>query len=270
MHLSLIKRLFFIASLVSTCLLNAYSIVYVHIGPTIPDYLAITMAQARLFNEQCPIYLIANKEAIKKISSEFSKSNIIYIACEALKISKKHKKFHKNKNHDWSLNGFWVYTSERFFYLEEFVSQYKLNDVFHFENDIMLYADLNSLLPIFHKHYKGMIGATFENDDRCVPSIMYIPNSAPLTALVNSFPLKVDMLNSDMENVARFKDKNHKSLIDYLPIVVREYAYDHPLQAFAKKSLNPEFFSNYLSAIFQRFPLFQYTSQPFLKHFHCW
>ncbi len=232
--------------------LNAYSIVYVHIGPSLPEYILTTIAQARLFNPECPIYLIANQKALDESAGKSNANQVTFISCESLTPSVVHEKFHNNKLHDWGGNGFWVYTSERFFYLEEFVSQYNLSDVFHFENDIMLYVNLQELLPIFRKHYGGMIAATFENDDRCVPGFLYISNSLPLNILVQSFPEYIDIGSTDMETLARFKNQYHKVLIDYLPIVVPEYANDYLLCSYDEQSKKlskiprqPELFSNH-------------------------
>lgn len=248
--------------------LNAYSIVYVHIGPSLPEHLFSTIAQARLFNAECPIYLIANQHAIEEAGRQidaatdtqthsdpkcgFKANDITYIACESLSPSAIHEKFHANQQHDWGANGFWVYTSERFFFLDEFVRQYDLTDVFHFENDILLYVNLQELLPVFHKHYPGMIATTFENDDRCVPGFLYIANSRPLNALIQSFPAYVNLDNTDMETIARFKNQYHKVFIDYLPIIIPEYVNDHVLCSFDEQSkqisktpAQPELFFNH-------------------------
>lgn len=233
-----------ICVLFATVYLNAHSIVFVHLGPTIPEYLPATIAQARLFNKNCSIFLLGNQNALEK----FTESDVNLISCESLSTSPTHKTF-LNTKHDLGFNGLWVYSSERFFYLEEFVNQYNLTDVFHLENDIMLYANLEELLPAFHKNYQGMIGATFENENRCVPGFMYISDSKPLTALIEFLPKRAHMSDTDMESFARFKDKHHKTLIDYLPIVVPEYAFDYPLQAIFEKNptLNPKLFSTHLN-----------------------
>jgi hypothetical protein len=111
----------------------------------------------------------------------------------------------------------------------------------------MLYADLNTLLPTFQKHYAGMIAATFENDHRCVPGVLYISEPAPLNALIEFIPKRIDFHDqTDMESLAHFKNAYYKVYMDYLPIVVPEYAYDYELQAMDQPSKNPECFSNHI------------------------
>ena len=42
-------------------------------------------------------------------------------------------------------NGFWISTTARFFYIEVFMTLFKETNIFHIENDIMLYQDLNKI-----------------------------------------------------------------------------------------------------------------------------
>jgi hypothetical protein len=136
-----------------------YSIVFVHIGKKIPDHAKIPLSQARLFNSDCPIILLANQVAIDKISSskKLQKANITYVSCESLSLSDAHRKFCDDTtlNSVWR-EGFWRYTSERFLYLDDLMSQYDLENVFHLEYDNMLYVDLSELLPVFIGNY-GMV-----------------------------------------------------------------------------------------------------------------
>jgi|SRR5579862_2596235 len=211
--------------------LEAYSIIFVHIGKSLPPHLSVSIAQARLFNKECPIYLISNQEAIDTIPEELDKCNVTCIACESLPASEIHQKFRECTHHDWEFRGLLVYSTERFFYLDEFIKERDLHDVFHLENDIMLYVNLDDLLPIFKKNYPGMIAATFENDTRCVPGFMYISDPQPLATLVQSFPTCMDQWNTDMFLIARFKNQYRKVLIDYLPTIPPEYTHDHVLRS---------------------------------------
>lgn len=241
----MIRATFLLLLLFSGKLL-AHCIVFIHIGPTLPEHLTGSIKQARLFNKDCPIYLIASQASLENQSSTLTEHNIIYVSCESLAPSLSHQEFWE-ANTNWTGGNFWIYTSERFFYLEEFVAQNQLQDVFHLESDMMLYADLEELLPTFRAHYEGMIGATFENDHRCVPGFMYISNSTPLTQLALSYPKQIDVFQSDMEALANFKNLHQKIYIDYLPIVSPEYSRDHLLEVFSQASKEPEAFSNHIA-----------------------
>ena len=150
-----------------------YSIVFVHIGPTLPAHLKTSLSQARLFNESCPIYLIANQEALIPKSDELDREGITGIPCETLRKTPVHSAFCNSIKFP---PGFARYTSERFLYLYDFMEQYRRKNVFHLENDNMLYVDLEELLPIFQANYPG-IAATFDNDERCIAGFMYIADA---------------------------------------------------------------------------------------------
>lgn len=225
--------------------LSAHSIVFIHIGPKLPAHISTSIEQARLFNEECPIYLIASKKALKQ--ADFLKRNqVTFVSCESLKTSVLHTEFRKNPEQDWSFDGIWVYSSERFFYLEELIRQHNLCDVFHLESDVMLYADLNDLLPVFKKKYQGMLGAIFEHDHRCVPSFLYVSDLDPIERLIQFYPKTVHMLQSDMEVLADFKNKYHKEFVDHLPIVFPEYANEHLLEVDGIPSIQPQCYSNHI------------------------
>lgn len=211
----------------------SYSIVFVHIGDGIPSFLLYTISQARVFND-CPIYLITNQKNKIRCADEFcalENINVTFVACESLVPSDPHRVFKDNRFHDWGTQGFWVYTSERFFYLEELMTKLDLEDVFHLENDVLLYENLENLLPVMKKNYENMIAATFEADTRCVPSFMYISNSKPIQVLVRHFNGTANINNTDMEVLAKFKDNYRNVWIDFLPIIVPEYFLSHNYDA---------------------------------------
>jgi hypothetical protein len=225
--------------------LDAHSIVFIHIGSKLPSHVSVSIEQARLFNEECPIFLIANRKAVKD-KNFLKKYKVTFVSCESLQPSSAHARFQNNPKQDWGFKGLWVYSSERFFFLEELIRKYQLTDVFHLESDVMLYVDLNELLPIFAKRYSGMIGAIFENDHRCVPSFLYVSNLIPIEKLIDFYPKTVHMLQSDMETLADFKERYHKIFIDHLPIIFSEYAEDYPLQVNSIPSKEPGCYSNYI------------------------
>ena len=172
-----IKKIILFSLLISIQLYSntgAYSIIFVHLGRTLPSYLYDSVEQARLFNPDASIYLIANKEALKNTKSDLK--NTILINCEELSQSTEHAYFIKHSTlNNYSYDGFWRKATERFFYLAELIQLYNLKNVFHMEYDNMLYVDLSTLLHTF-ENYQG-IGAIFDNEDRCIPSFMYNANT---------------------------------------------------------------------------------------------
>ncbi len=224
-------------------LAHAYSIVFIHIGPSIPDYLSIALQQARLFNKECPIYVIGNEGALKSCPFALDET-IHYISCESLARSQSHDQFSASSRLDKNaFNGFWTFTSERFFYLEELVQKYQLTDVFHLENDIMLYADLSSLLPVFHKEYHHKIGATFDSDTRGIPGFVYISDLVPISRFTQLMAELAQSGKNDMEMLQEFKNRYQGTYIEHLPIVMPQYSQDHGLRnGLNQVARHPEFF----------------------------
>lgn len=223
------------------------SIVFVHLGPTLPEYLPTALSQARLFNPEISIYLLANESAIKNKDLIGKDSNIKLISCESLQKSFCHKKFITRSTLNKTFrNGFWFFTTERFFYLAAFLKQYRLVDVFHLENDVMLYANLNELLPLFKKNYHDMIAATFDNDHRCIPGFLYISNAKPLEHFLDFITQKKNKSSNDMEAFSRFQQKYQGQWIDHLPILIPEYSKDHELiSSSGSQGSHPNQFSNH-------------------------
>ena len=78
--------------------------------------------------------------------------------------------------------GFWTYTTERLFYLATLMESLGLENVIHVENDVMLYADVDLLVPKLAGLYSGL-AAPFDNDDRCIPSVLFARRPPALGAI---------------------------------------------------------------------------------------
>lgn len=200
----------------------AYSIVFVHIGKQLPVYLDDALLQARLFNKDCKIYLIANQQALEQHRFDCS-IELSIVPIETLRRTKAHQDFIKGSTLDRNnSNGFWFYASERFLYLDDFMQQFNVEHVFHLESDNMLYVDLSELMPVFIEKYPG-IAATFDNDDRCIPGFVYIANKEVMHELAQCFAHYACHGKSDMEVLAIFKKIHGSGVIENLPIIIDSY-----------------------------------------------
>lgn len=204
---------------------DSYSIVFVHIGSQLPSYLPVAISQARLFNPNCPIYVLGNQKALHIFSPPVP--NVHLVALESLKKSSEHKTFLKRVK---TAPGLFRFAMERFFFLDSFVRANHLKHVFHLENDVMIYADLEKKLPVFEQQYQGMLATVFATDRRCVPGFIYIFDEAPLHELVQFMVTKAHKNDiSDMELISQFKDGTYKTRSDYLPMLIPSYEKDHVL-----------------------------------------
>lgn len=112
-------------------------------------------------------------------------SGVRGIALEEIGLSDEHRAFRELSPLDSSFrDGFWTYTTERFFALNSLLRELDLEHVVHLENDVLLYANLDTLVPKLAPLYPGM-AATFDNDHRCIPGFLYIADPGALSDLVS-------------------------------------------------------------------------------------
>ena len=158
------------------------TIVFVHLGDILPEFMRVCLSQTRLFNRLNPMYLIADAAMLVSNSSDsaeavqtfMTKNDIVFVPSESLYKSTHHVIFNKK----WlevlkeKKMEFWHYTTERFFYIEDFMMQNRvrfevqnqyylhrdrtfnemkqiLSNVVHMETDVMLYCSVDD-------HYKAL------------------------------------------------------------------------------------------------------------------
>lgn len=203
-------------------------IVFVHLGKTIPSYAYTALEQARLFNEDAHLCLIANQKALNDSPYDFSRKSIVTVACETLRQSSAHKKFNQSTALDSRhRDGFWRKATERFFYIHEYISLYNLTGIVHLENDNMLYANIAKMSRAFSP-YKG-IGAVFDFDTRCIPSFIYIANEQAIAHLVDFIAEHASKGYNDMQVIALYQKTFSRDYIDNLPLIMAEYLMKHSL-----------------------------------------
>jgi hypothetical protein len=205
-----------------------HSLVFVHIGKDLPSHIKHSIAQARLFNPDSPMFLLANEEALSKDQVYL---DITTIAIESLKRSKNHKKYGVKAK----TSGFWRYTLERFLVLDDFIQQYEKSDVFHIENDVMIYFNLKSKLEVFRDKYSNMVATVFDCDERSVPSFVYVATPEASSKLSEFIAARAHVDTTDMETLSLFKDANYGSR-GHLPILIPTYADDYPMTNIFKQT----------------------------------
>lgn len=245
----IVAILFTIVSLLPVFESNCeHSLVFVHLGPSVvPDYAVTAIEQARLFNPDCPFYFIVQQQQTAALSHRLAAFRVTCIAAESLRPTLQHTNFLRTSTLDrnWH-HGFWQYTTERFFYLEEFIQTHNLSNVFHIENDIMLYVDLATLLPTMQKYYNG-IGITFGSDNMCVPGFVYMPNASSLQKITTFLANRARDGKDDGLTLATCKNIVGRQHIDYLPTICPEYAQHYEMKNLCgEKAINPAYFSQHI------------------------
>lgn len=111
-------------------------------------------------------------------------------------------------------DGFWLWTSLRFFFLEAYMRIYNVTDVFHLENDNMCYADLSHLLASIKEGSPrpDKVHITFDAPGRAIGGFLFVPSAMALARVLAQFrPEK-----NDMENLGRLLPGSD---VEPLPII---------------------------------------------------
>jgi len=110
-------------------------------------------------------------------------------------------------------NGFWHHASARLFVLHSFMANYRVKNVIHLENDVLIYHNCDDTLTdaLYNTKHVYMPFDTFE---RNIASIVYIPDSFVFGEILSHY----DFTKNDMYNFSEIRKKT--GLIDTLPIFV--------------------------------------------------
>jgi hypothetical protein len=189
------------------------SIVLIHLGGQFFDYINDCIEQIKKFNS-CDIYLVCDDSHRDNVLDK----TINFISIQSLPHNSKLEVFNNTTqlNKDFR-GGFWKFATERFFLIESVIEAYKLENVFHLENDNLIYFNVDDHLKIFEGSYN--IAAVFDNDSRCIPSFMYFKNLNSVSDFT-SFILTKNGVN-DMELLPQYKNETNK--VSNLPILPLNY-----------------------------------------------
>ena len=112
-------------------------------------------------------------------------------------------------------DGFWHYTSARFFTLHSFMAKYNVRNVIHIENDVLLYYNCDETLtePLTNSR---QIHIPFDSYTRNIASIVYIPDASTLGQVLAHY----DYGKNDMYNFSEIRGKT--DLIDQFPIFIED------------------------------------------------
>ena len=166
------------------------------------------------------IYVITNQKFIENFVN-FS-SNIHLIIAENL------LPFNFNNLNNTFRNGFWQLTSQRFYYIYEFMKKFNVINVIHLENDVLIYYNCNVLLDKLNQKFMYI---PFDTYERNIASIIYIP-SAPIFKLILD---NYDFNKNDMQNFSNIK--HITGLIQNFPIFPQQFA-SNPEESFVSENSN--------------------------------
>ena len=185
--------------------------ILVHIGDELPAYMNDCLDQLHLVCPTLPIHVLVNRKHMGAISH----SGIV-VALEDIPQTLAHRDFTYKSQHDTSFRGgFWRYTTERFLYLYDYCVHNNLTDIFHIENDNLIYHDFTQQLEQFRTKECWLV---LDHPNRCIPSFMYFCNKHILAAVVDKIVELAASGKNDMESMAAFA-VTHTEQVGLLPII---------------------------------------------------
>lgn len=222
------------------------SLVYVHIGDNLPEYLFDSLYQTLLVNlYKTKIYIIVSDNLVETLErgircfnlNDYTKrgfnfQNVINIVPISLldMVSVNDNGFNSYKNlintkfANMSIfrNGFWISTTARFYYLRIFMQTFNIKNVFHIENDIMIYDNFHNVYEYICKNCIvdeiDKICMIQDAPDRVIPSLLYFPSYIEVMNLTqfitNELETSSEFVN-DMNILGKYQDKINLPIMPY-------------------------------------------------------
>jgi hypothetical protein len=147
-----------------------------HSGSALPSYLECTFRQIRLFNPGITIHFLTDPELLQNKLFE------TYKICAVDKDAYYSKKIENIASlYGKKANDFWVITTTRLIYFENYIKDKDLTSVVHFENDVLVYHTIQDhalRLKLFQN-----LAIAVGGDDKAMTGFMYIGKAEYLSAM---------------------------------------------------------------------------------------
>lgn len=199
-------------------------LIYIHVGQNLVNYIIDSIYQTLLINKKAvKIYVLLSDNLIVPFhdilqSTDIDETVITTIPISILETSLMNDASNTFINYrtivsKYALSSFrdsfWINTTCRFFYIKEFVSVFLRNkkNVYHIENDVMLYVPFEIINKCIIDTTKGSIYMVKDSANRVVPSIMCFNDTTSLdelTRFITSTLKKSNMFVNDMEILSKF------------------------------------------------------------------
>jgi len=164
-----------------------------------------SLYQACFINACKNISVIIPKEHVKSVNKVLNTFNIDIKSISLYNIedyidddAELYKKTIESKSEYFTnfRNSFWIYTTMRFFILKTFIEKHELENVFHIENDVMLYISCDKIYSTLDKNSMYCVKDAV---NRVVPSILFFPNTKSINNLT-SYILEIIQGTKDFIN----------------------------------------------------------------------
>jgi len=166
------------------------------------------------------------------------------VPLSALRRTDSHEQFlRRSALAEMEMNGFWLYSTERFFVVEEVMRYFCLTDVVHLENDVLLYSSVDRLLPTFREKYCEL-GLTQDHDNRVIGGFVYIPSAEAITRL-NEYIITDGDSKNDMESLCGYLQSRQALPRLNLPVAYPQYVNENRLvNSKGERPADPDAYAN--------------------------
>jgi hypothetical protein len=170
-----------------------------HKNSHLPDYLPVCIKQILHTQTDFNIFLLTDNKIEKN-------KNIQMVDISKIKIEQLDAiDFYQNDQ-----DPLWKTSFERFFYINDFIVKNKLNNVVHFDNDVLIYLNVKNILPVLQKVISN-VGITRHKNNEMVCGFMFIKYFNCLENICNELcnlaklgiPALKNMFNNDMPHEMR-------------------------------------------------------------------
>lgn len=183
------------------------------------SHIWLCIEQVRKWNPTIPIYMITDKHEIAK-SELFEKYNIKHELIDNLQ---SRYDILSNSYFKEDINPSARACGIRPFYIEAVMQKYGLTDVFTFDNDVLVYCDLNEIGSMLSALYKRT-AVTPDSKEKMVLGMCYLKDSDSMKEIVDNI---WSLMNSergrwllDMDLWSIINREQGKEFVDTLPIWV--------------------------------------------------
>ncbi len=162
---------------------NEGNFILVYIGQ-LREFVYECVKQIKLWNPISTIHLCINNNDHNKTYVERLCNDVNFVYIEDLEMTYHHKIFVQRYT-NMSMGGFWRYTMERFFVVEECMRKLNLKNVFHLEIDNMVYFKVEEILEKCKSIDKILIPS--DSERRYIAGTCFVNNPDSLNVLNRFF-----------------------------------------------------------------------------------
>ena len=189
--------------------------ILIHMGSLFPEHVNTCIGQIRKWNPDAHIVFVADEAHREKVNG------CEFVSLESVPCGVKRSTFQKRCVLDSNFRGgFWKYSTERLFVLEDYLQHSGISECIHLENDNMIYFNAENMLPTLRKEYTGL-AAPYLGRGELTFGILYVKNTLALHDM-NVFILGLSHTgDNEMRLGCRFFLMNREEA-DFLPTVSNE------------------------------------------------